>query len=337
MLVETVERAVAELTSPGAGIVVAVSGGVDSTVLLQALAEVAGDRGLSLTVGHVHHGLRAAAADADADAVREAARRLDLPFQLERVAPAALRTGRANRARPTLQKAARTLRYAALRRMAAAAHAHHVATAHTLDDQAETVLLRLLRGASPDGLGGIPERSPDGVVIRPLLAVPRAEVEAFAAERGLTWREDASNDCDAYTRNRLRRHWLPGLARDFNPQLLRAIGRLAEAQRRDAEWIESLVEDVVERMARADDADACSLRIRADGWRDLPEALARRVVRALLVRAGAGRDVTRTHITRMLDFLRTDPSSRRPRRLELPGGLCVETSADGFALRGLRS
>ena len=117
-----------------------------------------------------------------------------------------------------------------------------LATGHQADDQAETVLLRLLRGTGPDGLGGIPERSPDGRIVRPLLGVSRAEIERFARSRRLSWREDASNASERYARNRLRRRWLPGLTQDFNPRLLRAIGNLAEAQRRDSEWIISRVE-----------------------------------------------------------------------------------------------
>lgn len=336
MVVEAVEHALARGAARGATLLVAVSGGVDSMVLLHALAEIAPRRGLALAVGHVHHGLRGEAADRDRASVEEAAAALAIAFRMEGVAPGALRTECSSRERPTLQEAARTVRYAALRRMAAAASADHIVTAHTLDDQAETVLMRLLRGAGPDALGGIPERSADGVVIRPMLEIPRARVEAFARERGLAWREDASNRCDRYTRNRLRHHWLPGLAREFNPQLLRAIGRLAEAQRRDAEWIEAIVEEAAARMVGPGGTGPGDLVLRPDGWSDLPEALARRVVRTLLVRMGAGRDVTRTHILRMLDFLRSDARQGGRRTLELPGGLRVESTRDGFVVRRVR-
>ncbi|HKX46261.1 MAG TPA: tRNA lysidine(34) synthetase TilS, partial [Planctomycetota bacterium] len=242
----------------------------------------------------------------------------------------ARREGRSKRERPTLQEAARELRYEALRGLAAKRGAAHIATAHHLDDQAETVLLRLLRGAGPDGLGGIPERSPDGVVIRPLLDVPRAEIERFAAERGLHFREDASNHCDDYARNRLRRHWLPGLARDFNPRLLRAIGRVAEAHRRDGEWISEIVEQVLE--ARIVRVEGDGFELHRDGWSDLPEALARRVVARLLVRAELGRDLSHTHVVRVLSFLCSGDAANGAKSLELPGGLRLVMTRRGFTL-----
>lgn len=327
-LIEVVARALADAGVSQGTVLVAASGGIDSTVMLYALAEARAASRIGLAVGHVHHGMRGEAADRDAESVRVQAETLGLRFLMERVEPGSLRLGRSNRERPTWQEAARRVRYEALGRMAEAAGASPIATAHTLDDQAETVLMRLLRGTGPDGLGGIAERSPDGRMIRPVLSVSRAEIEAFAASRGLVWREDASNRCDRYTRNRLRHDWLPGLARDFNPQLLRAIARLAEAQRRDAEWIEDIVDEATDAVVYRDDDGA--LRLRDDGWVDLPEALARRVVRRLLVRAGAGRDVTSTHIRRAIEFLRAGVRDDGPRTLELPGGLRIHTTRDGF-------
>jgi tRNA(Ile)-lysidine synthase len=210
--------------------------------------------------------------------------------------------------------------------MAAEAGCPKLATAHNADDQAETVLLRLLRGSGPDGLGGIPVQSPDGVVIRPLLRVSRRQIESYAAERAFSWREDRSNaKCD-YARNRLRLRWLPGLTEDFNPQLLRAIGDLAEAQSRDSEWIAALVE---QEAAVRFFPEADGLRVRAEGWDLLPEALARRLARWGLRECGAARDATRVHLERMLSFLR---SGRTGSHIELPGGLRLERDREGFWL-----
>ncbi len=209
--------------------------------------------------------------------------------------------------------------------MRAATGADVVATAHHLDDQVETVLLRLFRGSGPDGLAGIPERSPDGRIVRPLLGISRREIERFAAERRLTWREDASNRSSAYTRNRVRA-LVPLLAEQFNPQILRAIGDLAEALRRDGEWIQSSVDR--ETRARFEPAGA-GLRIDAKDWTALPEALARRVARAGLAHCGAGRDVSRVHLERMCRFL---ADAAPGKRIELPGGLVLECRRDGFRL-----
>jgi tRNA(Ile)-lysidine synthase len=186
--------------------------------------------------------------------------------------------------------------------------------------------LRILRGSGPDGMGGIAERSADGTVVRPLLAVPRSDIERYARGLGLAWREDASNLDPAFARNRLRHHWLPGLAAAFQPRLLQRIADLAEAQRRDAEWIAGEVASAANRLVRRD-GDAVWLERR--GWDAVPEALARRVARHALQLAGGGREVSRTHLERMLGRL------RRPRSgtvLELPGSLVMRCDPDGYRL-----
>jgi tRNA(Ile)-lysidine synthase len=318
--------ALTALDCAGRTVLVAASAGIDSTVLAHGVHALAHLR-IRLVLGHVHHGLRGAAADADEAFVRSLALGLGVPALTRAVAPRRLREGGSSRARPTLQEAARRLRYDALAEMAEAAQAERIVTAHTLDDQAETVLLRLLRGAGPSGLGGIPERSPDGFVVRPLLGTSRAEIERFAESRGLLWREDASNRDPAYARARLRRDWLAGLGEAFNPRWLRAVGDLAEAQRRESEWIDPLVRQEAEvRLAR--DGDGWTLA--CAGWSELPTALARRLARHVLHTAGAGRDVSRRHLERMSSFL---ASARSGSVLELPGGLVLERRREFVRLR----
>jgi tRNA(Ile)-lysidine synthase len=325
-LARELERAADRLGLRGQCVLVAASGGLDSTVLAHALAGAAARLRCTVAIGHVHHGLRGAEADADQAAVAALAGALGVPFGARRVDPRARRAGLSSRARPSLQEAARELRYAALRELGAELGATRIATAHHADDQAETVLLRLLRGTGPDGLAGIAERSPDGVLVRPLLRTPRSALRAYAEAAGLVWREDASNDSPVYARNRLRSAWLPGLAADFNPRLLRAIADLAEAQRRDAEWIGMLVTREAEaRFSR----EGAWLRIDATGWQAVPEALARRLAREALARCGAGRHASRVHLERMRSFL---GAARGGARLELPGGLRLERVAQGFRL-----
>ncbi len=325
-MLRALESGVRRLGLPGRGVLVAVSGGVDSAVLLHGLASLPPRLGLRLTAGHVNHGLRGAESDADEEFVRGFAARVGVPFVSSRVRPRDLREGVSCRSRPTLQEACRRLRYDALTAQALEAGLPHLATAHTADDQAETVLLRLLRGSAGDGLAGIPERSPDGRIVRPLLSVTRAEVLDYAARQGLEWREDPSNAAPAYARNRLRTCWLPGLARDFNPRLLRALGRLAEAQRRDSEWMESLVEREAEQRFRV---DAGGISIEAAGWSDLPEALANRLARWALRRAGIARDVSSVHLARVVGFL---CSAVPGRAIELPGQLVLVREKRAFRL-----
>jgi tRNA(Ile)-lysidine synthase len=324
--IREVRQALLRFGCPGSSLLLAVSGGLDSVTLCHVLHELSEELGLKILIGHVNHGLRGADSDADEASVRALAGRLGLEFEAARLAPGSLRQGVSSRDRPTLQEAARELRYAWLDELAERRGVRHIATAHTLDDQAETVLLRLLRGTGPDGLGGIPEQSRDGRLVRPLLAVSRGSIERFAAERRLSWREDASNARLDYTRNRLRQRWLPGLVQDFNPQLLRAIGNLAEAQRRDSEWIEAEVQrEIAARFAE----DGSWLVIDAKDWGALHEALARRLVRAALERCGSGRLVTRVHLDRFVGFLAAGETGRV---IEFPGGLMLRRTAGGYRL-----
>jgi len=326
MVLQELERAVHRLGLAERRVVIAVSGGVDSTVLAAGLAEIARLHRLDLAIGHVNHGLRGDESEADEQAVRALAETLGVPVAVRRVEPRALRRHGPSRDRPTLQEAARTLRYGALRALCEHLEAAAVATAHNADDQAETVLLRLMRGTGPDGLGGIPERSPDGVVVRPLLRIARRDIETFARERKLAWREDGSNRSSDYARNRLRQHWLPGLTREFNPQLLRVVADLAEAQRRDSEWIEAQVRrDAQLRF----ESDGKWLRIDVKDWSRLPDALARRLARLALQRCGAARNVTRVHLQRMCAFL---GEARVGTAIELPGELRLERDSAGCRL-----
>lgn len=326
MLLRALGEALDRLDCRGRSLLLAVSGGLDSVTLCHALHELAEAYDLKLSIGHVNHGLRADDSQADQAFVQALGARLGLPVETARLEPDALRQRRSSRDRPTLQEAARGLRYAWLADTARRLGAERIATAHTADDQAETVLLRLLRGTGPDGLGGIPERSADGCLVRPLLSVTREQIQGFAGERRIEWREDASNGRPDYARNRLRLRWLPGLQREFNPRLLRALANLAEAQRRDSEWIGA----EVRREAAARFAEEGSwLVIDAQDWCGLPEALSRRLVRAALERCAAGRLVTRVHLERAVRFL---ASGRPGTAIELPGGIHLRRDRRGFRL-----
>jgi tRNA(Ile)-lysidine synthase len=316
----------------GKGLVVAVSGGVDSTVLAHAVCRVARSCDLKVSLGHVNHGLRGEDSERDEAFVATLAEALGCGFRSERVAPMAERQAKASRQRPTLQEAARRLRYDALDRIRERAGASIIATAHNADDQAETVLLRLLRGCGPTGLGGIPETSVRDAVVRPLLAVERSEIVAYAESCELAWREDASNRDGRYARNRLRRDWLPGLARDFNPQLLRTIGNLAEAHRRDAEWIGSVVALEAQRRFRLEEG---AFWIDPDQWGAPHEALARRLIQFALGELGVGREVTRVHLMRVLSFMAIEGGTiggRERRILELPEGVRLQRAGRSFRL-----
>lgn len=313
-------------------VLVAVSGGRDSMWLLAWLDALRAERGLDLVVGHVDHGLRGAASAADAAFVAEQARARGLACLTRAVDPAGRRTRAVNSStRPTLEEAARDLRRAALEEMARDAGAAWIALAHHAGDQAETVLLRILRGTAPDGLAAMAPISADGRIVRPLLGTLPETIEKAARDQGLVWREDASNRDRRFARNRLRHDWLPGLAEAFQPNLLRNLVHLADAQRTDLEWIEGLVAAEAEERI---EGGADGLRLAIDGWAALPDALARRLVRVALVEAGLGRALSAVHIDRVLAFLRRGRRAGRDLRIELPLGAKLARRDDHFRLVG---
>lgn len=219
---------------PGMRLAVAVSGGADSIALLRRLAEAAPEIGLVLSVAHVHHGIRGAEADADAAFVEALAATLAIPFHRHNVDTPAVAHAR----KETLEEAARNLRYDWFRALLSEGVADAVTTAHTLDDQAETVLHKLLRGAWTEGLSGIHPviACSKGVILRPFLAVRRTEIEAWLRSLGQDWREDATNQDTTFTRNRIRHELLPQLA-TFNAQIHTQLANLATIARdEEAYW-----------------------------------------------------------------------------------------------------
>ncbi len=201
-----------DLITPGARVLVGVSGGVDSVVLMVVMKAL----GYGPVAAHVNYQLRGAASDGDAAFVEALCKKLDVPFHGAVIDGAAL----AREQGLSLQEAARDARYAFFARVAEAEDLRFVALAHHRDDQAETVLLHLLRGAGPEGLAGMPVKRPlapgsAALLVRPFLGTPRREIEAFARSEGLAWREDESNTSLKYQRNVLRNAVLPMIEKHF--------------------------------------------------------------------------------------------------------------------------
>ena len=236
------------LLRAGDRVCVAVSGGADSTALLLALVEANSEKkslGVVVSAAHVHHGLRGAEADGDEAFVQELCDRLGVPLRVFRVDTAARQAAEGE----GLEEAARELRYEALRGLMSSGEVDRVATAHTLDDQAETVVMKMLRGAWTEGLGGISPvvQTAAGRIVRPLLGVRRAEVEAFLRSREQDWREDKSNLDVILTRNRVRHELMPVL-RGFNPGLDALLARTAEIAREEEAFWQAEVSRVLPHM-----------------------------------------------------------------------------------------
>jgi tRNA(Ile)-lysidine synthase len=305
------------LLASGDHVVVAVSGGPDSVALLHALTGLRADYGLALTVGHVHHGLRADA-DRDAALVTDLAARLGWPATVERVAVA----GRPGRSPET---AARAARYAALDRIARRAGATRIALAHTADDQAETVLMRLLQGAGPRGLAGIPVRR--GRLVRPLLEVDRAAVLAYLADTGLDWVEDETNRDPKLLRNRIRHETLPLLAAHGWPRIGEALRRTAGASREAVEALDALVAPRVAGLVRP---GLGGTALELAGLRDLPPGALKAALRLALVDV-LGRPEVRAGLRAAhLDRLAALVPGPVGARVRLPAGLAVERARDAL-------
>jgi tRNA(Ile)-lysidine synthase len=255
-------------------ILVAVSGGADSVALLHSLHQVAKPRRWRLTVAHLNHGIRGKKANDDAAFVEAMARRLRIPCVVGRARVPAL----AKRKGISLEMAAREARYAFLVRTARAVKADVMATAHTADDQVETILLKLVRGAGRGGLSGMAAQSLiEGFpLVRPLLDVSRGEIEAFLRERGLSWREDESNQDTAFLRNRVRHELLPFLEKKFNPRIRETVLRTGEVLGAEDEWMDEMARGILK--------DGQSVEPgKLSGY---PLAARRRVIRLWLVQQG---------------------------------------------------
>lgn len=317
-LLDKVRQTVEEhrLFERGDKVVVAVSGGPDSTALLLTLAALSPEYDLDLIVAHLNHMFRGEEAEADARWVEDLACRLNLPFVREDAdVPALIRsTGM------TVEQAGRVARYRFYERVAHAVGATRVAVGQTLDDQAETVLIHLLRGAGLTGIAGIrPKRQvPYGYVVRPLLNVTRAETEACCAAAGLTPRRDPYNEDLAYLRNRIRHRLLPWLADNINPRIKELLAQAAAIWQEEDNYLADCARTAYREVAREEEG---ALALARERLAALPLALQRRVVRlAYATLSGEDtRDLAFEHTRALLEL-----AAGGGQALDLPHGVRAE-------------
>ena len=212
------------LVTPGNTIVLAVSGGIDSIIMLHLFAALRADWDFHLAVAHINHQLRGEESDGDEAFVRRAALSLEIPFFGKRVDT----LGHAAATHLSKQEAARNLRYEFFEEVRQQRTADCVATAHQADDNAETVLMNALRGAGVRGLSGIPERREDGKIIRPLLFARRRDIEQYANDRKIEFRSDSSNESTKYWRNYVRQTIIPMLEASAGSDVIASLNTLSQ-------------------------------------------------------------------------------------------------------------
>ncbi len=291
-VVKKVYNALKQHIPCGSSLVVAVSGGADSVALADGVAQLVNEGYCQAHILHVEHGLRGGEAIADANFVRKFCEEKGLPFTCVHVDV----QGYASLRKLSTEEAARKLRYQALDEAVEALQADFILTAHHADDQAETVLLKLLRGTGTAGLSGMQVRS--GKVLRPLLKLTRKHLENYCALQGLTYCYDSSNDDLAYTRNRIRQELLPYLEKAFNPAVRKALVQTAEILQEDDACLNSFAQEKFQALANCSEQKVI-LNVRK--WQDVPAALRKRILRHAYFIAG-GKELGYRH-TEALDVL----------------------------------
>jgi len=310
----------------GQKVLVGFSGGADSTALLHLCLAVKDELGLWVNAAHLDHGLRGKEAESDRLAAETVADEAGVPFYWDKADCLAL----ARWEGLSLEEAAREARYDFLKRIREQIGATYVLTGHTADDQAEAVLLNLLRGAGPRGLSGIPPVR-DGYILRPLLNFWRKELTAYLTARGLTWVEDSSNQDLRLTRNRVRHELLPRLLQDYNPALKAALVRTAAVLRDEEDFWTKILAETKGQAGWRESAD--QVRMKTSVLKALDRALARRLIReAVRTLQGQTRALTFDHVEDILDRI----VGGGPLGLDLPGPMRAWREGDdlvfGFGL-----
>lgn len=334
-VIEKVQKYIYEhgLLSPGDRVAVAVSGGADSVALLRVLLELRQELGIVLSVAHFHHQIRGAEADADQQFVCDLAREFHLEFHSGSAdVPAYARIHKLG-----LESAARELRHRWFAELVVhQGTADKIATAHTLDDQAETVLMKILRGAGVRGLAGIAPEQREKHLVRPLLGTTRQEIEGYLTGIHQPWRNDSSNLDLKHTRNRVRHTLLPLLEKDFNPAIRETLAGLAEVARAEDDYWRKEIELLLPRLVRqgkptrsgrssTGEAEQ-TLSLDLAQLRALPEAVRNLILQTTAERLGTALEFK--HIQQLANIVR---QPKQEKHLALPGGLQAE-----FGLRELR-
>ena len=312
------------LLAPGDRVVAGFSGGADSMALLDILANLP-DFPLNLVPAHLNHLLRSDESDGDETFVRRVAEKYALPLEISRVDVAAI----AGDQGLSLEEAGREARRSFFLDVAGQHSAAAVALGHQRDDQAETVLMRLVRGSAGSGLTGMRPGVPGNIFVRPLLCLNRSEIEAYLRKGRLEFREDISNSDTRFLRNRIRHELIP-LLRSYNPLISECLNQTAEALAADEELLESVVETAYPGIVSSDNGE---IRINLQALLHEPQALRKRLYRrALSAVKGDLRRISSKHLADMDSLAIAEKGGGK---LSLPSGVLVIKEYNSMIITGI--
>jgi tRNA(Ile)-lysidine synthase len=302
-------------------VLVALSGGPDSVALLYGLTTIQSEFGLKLYAAHLNHKLRGKESDEDEGFAKDLSSGLKVKFFSKRIDV----RKEAKKRRLSIEETSRELRYGYLEELAGQIKADRIALGHQADDQAETLLMRLIRGAGPVGLSGIPPKR--GKIIRPLIQIRRQEIEEFLKTNRIPCRLDSSNYLPDYFRNRIRLSLLPGIKEEYNPKIVETLNRTADIISLQQEYIENTSEQLL--------ASSCTMgnvRITADlkEFKIHDVCLQREMIRLCVKRLkGNLKQLTFEPVDRALDLVHQEKSGRR---VQLVDSIWAEVSGKEFAV-----
>lgn len=311
-IIKTVKKTILkhDMIQPGERIIAAVSGGPDSICLVDILAGLSKEMDIGLFIAHYEHGLRPEEDTNETTLVREYTRSLSLPFETEKASGLSYNSS-------SLEEKARELRYDFLERTRKKFNAHKIAMGHNLNDQAETVLMRLLRGSGMTGLSGIPPVR-DNTIIRPLIETGREDIIDYLEHRNLEYATDSSNNDNRFFRNKIRLELLPEMIK-YQPGLIEILGKLAENLRDENSFFESQADKWVDEKIEQDKSGNYAIDIHL--LKNLPSAFTRRIIRNIVKKHYKSLyGIDSVHVQAIID-LAANTKPNIP--IDLPGDLIV--------------
>jgi tRNA(Ile)-lysidine synthase len=305
-----------DMLRPKDRVLIGVSGGPDSVALLFALFYLQKDFMIDIMIGHLNHMFRPGSSKKAEKFVRQMAEEMELPFLSKEVK------------KMSAQEAAREVRYDFFLEEARRHSADKVALGHNADDQAETILMRIIKGTGTKGLGGIPPVR-DDFFIRPLIEIKREEIEEFLKTNKIEYITDPSNCKPIYMRNRLRLELIPKIKKEYNPHIAEELLHLGHILREDEDYINNIVEELAVNMLKLNNNDELELNIKP--YVKLPVSLQRRIIRKGIALAGGEiRGISFKHVSDIMGLITEKPSGKL---LNLPNHVVVQKEYDKLIFR----